>query len=329
MVGGTALPIGALVNLGNPDRPVGGLSVRTPPGVELRPLGRDDFSVALELVAELYDLPKTDADAHRPRYDALIGSVDATPFLALFDGDPAGIAIFRFRRRLGFARFQGWLSDLYVRPAFRGRGIGRVLLQACLEEWRLRQGVSIMLETGASNVAARSLYESMGFAEAGKHFQLRPVAVRGLAAPAGLSLRPMELDDFEAVTRLLGELGVPVPSEERVDAVRRTFVDHVRRADTASLVAVGASGVLGVCTLELREPFFTLTPQAWIPEFVVAEREREQGIGGALLDAALAEAAARGAYAAVLESGPQRASAHRLYQAAGFDDVGSFYVYPS
>ncbi|HJP72491.1 MAG TPA: GNAT family N-acetyltransferase, partial [Candidatus Limnocylindria bacterium] len=64
-------------------------------------------------------------------------------------------------------------------------------------------------------------------------------------------------------------------------------------------------------------------------ELVVADRAREHGIGAALLDAALAEAASRGAYAAVLESGPQRASAHRLYAAAGFADVGSFYVYPS
>jgi ribosomal protein S18 acetylase RimI-like enzyme len=317
------------MNLGNPERPVGGLSVRTPPGVELRPLGRGDFSVALELVAELYDLPRTDADAHRARYDALIGSVDAAPFLALFEGQPAGIAIFRFRRRLGFARFQGWLSDLYVRPAFRGRGIGRALLQACIEEWRLRQGVSIMLETGASNVAARSLYESMGFAEAGKHFQLRPVVVRRLTAPAGISLRQMEIDDFEAVTRLLGELGVPVPSEECIDAVRRTFVDHVRRPETASRVAVQDGAVVGVCTLELREPFFTLTPQAWIPEFVVMDQARGHGIGAALLDSALAEAAAHAAYAAVLESGPQRESAHRLYRAAGFADVGSFCVYPA
>jgi hypothetical protein len=40
--------------LGNPDRPVGGLSIRTPAGVELRPLGRDDFRVAHGLVRELY-----------------------------------------------------------------------------------------------------------------------------------------------------------------------------------------------------------------------------------------------------------------------------------
>ncbi len=317
------------MNLGNPDHPVGGLSVKTPPGVELRPVGRDDFAVALELVRELYELPSTDANAFQPRFDALIGSVDAAPFLSLFEGMPVGLVIFHFRRRLGFARFQGWISDLYVRPPFRGRGIGRVLVQACIEEWRLRQCASMMLETGDANVAARGLYESLGFVEAGKHFQLRPVTVRGVALPDGVDLRPMDVDDFEPVTRLLGELGVPVPAEERMDAVRRTFVDHVRRSDTASRVALLDGAVVGVCSLELRDPFFTLAPQAWIPEFVVTDQARGHGIGAALLDSVLAEAAARAAYACVLESGPQRAAAQQLYAAAGFADVGSFYGFPA
>ncbi len=48
--------------------------------------------------------------------------------------------------------------------------------------------------------------------------------------------------------------------------------------------------------------------------------------GNAEIDAAFAEAARRGAYGVALESGHQRAVAHRLYQAAGMSDVGSFYV---
>ena len=136
------------MSLGNPDQPVGGLAVRTPPGVELRPLGRDDFPVALDMAREMYGLRRDDSPPSRSWFDALVNSPDATPFLALADGEPAGMAIFLFRRRLGHTRFQGWLSDLFVRPAARGRGIGRALLMACIAEWRLRQGDSIMLEVG-------------------------------------------------------------------------------------------------------------------------------------------------------------------------------------
>ena len=72
--------------LGNPDRPVGGLAVPRPDGVELRPVGRDDFTDALALVRELYALPDSDAEPHRPAFDAFVGDPDATPFLALVDG---------------------------------------------------------------------------------------------------------------------------------------------------------------------------------------------------------------------------------------------------
>ncbi len=317
------------MNLDFPERPVGGLSVRRPQGVELRPLARADFDVAFQMMRELYALPRaTDADRerNRERYEALIGDVDAVPFLAIADDEPAGIVIFRFRRRLNFATYQGWISDLYVRAAARGRGIGRLLVRACIEESRLRGARALTLETGYDNVAARGLYAALGFREAGTHFQQRPPRVRGIRPPDGVTLRPMAAEDFEAVTRLLAELGRPAPEPERMAAVERTFTEHLRRGSTASLVATREDRIVGVCTLELREPFFILAPQAWIAELVVTEPARGGGIGAALLDAALAEAAHRGAYAAVLESGSQRAVAHSLYATAGFEDVGSFFV---
>lgn len=314
------------MSLGNPDHPVGGLAVPLPSGVELRPLGRDDLEVALRLAAELYGLPATDPAEHRAAFDAMVNSPDAAPFLALADGEPAGMALFAFRRRLGHTRFQGWLSDLYVRPEVRRRGIGRGLLRACIAEWRLRQGDSIMLEVASDNAPARALYASLGFVEAGQHFQLRPITAGRARQPDGATLRPMVADDFEPVTRLLGELGLPVPATERMPALRRVLEMQLRDPAARAHVAVADGDVVGMVTLVLRRPFFMPAPQAWIPELVVAERARGRGVGGALLDAALAEAAEAGAYACVLESGPQRRVAHALYSAAGFADLGVFYV---
>ena len=201
--------------LGNPDRAVGGLAVPRPPGVELRPLARDDLADAFALVRELYGLPESDPEAHRERFDALVSDVDASPFLATAEGEPAGLILFRFRRRLNHATFEGWVSELVVAERFRRRGIGRMLMAAAVAEWRLRGGHQVMLEVAHARPEARALYASSGFEERGKYFEIAPVRTRGVEA-AGVEIRPIrdEDPDFEASTRLLAELGRPSPSDE-------------------------------------------------------------------------------------------------------------------
>ncbi|MFG2058891.1 GNAT family N-acetyltransferase [Micromonospora sp. NPDC048930] len=57
----------------------------------------------------------------------------------------------------------GELKRMYVRPAYRGRGIARHLL-AALEELAFRQGHStVCLETGTYLPAAIGLYRSCGY----------------------------------------------------------------------------------------------------------------------------------------------------------------------
>jgi ribosomal protein S18 acetylase RimI-like enzyme len=317
------------MSLGNPDRPVGGLAVPRPDGIELRPLGRDDLEVALALARELYALDtEAGADQYQPAYDALVNDPDATPFLALAQGEPAGLVGFRFRRRLNHATFEGWVSDLVVRERFRGRGIGRALLAAVVAEWRLRGGHQVMLEVGTERTAARALYEAAGFVNQGKYFEISPIVAREIRPGPGVQVRPIVDDDadFEATTRLLAELGRPAPSEERLPALRRTYAQHVASPDTGSMLAVLDERPVGFVSLEFRHPFFMTATQAWIPDLVVTESARGRDIGAALLDAAFAEAIRRGSYAAALESGHQRQVAHRLYTAAGMADVGSFYT---
>lgn len=316
------------MNLGNPDRPVGGLAVPRPAGVELRPLGREDLADALALARELYTLPDTDPKTHRAAYEAVVNDPDAAPFLAIADGEAAGFIGFRFRRRLNHATFEGWVSDLFVRDRFRGRGIGRALLAAAIAEWRLRGGHQVMLEVAYERAAARGLYEAAGFVDQGKYFEIAPVATRSIEPAAGVDVRRIVDDDadFEATTRLLAELGRPAPSEERLPALRRTYAQHVASPDSGSLLASLDGRPVGFISLEFRHPFFTTAPQAWIPDLVVTESARGRDIGAALLDAAFVEAMRRGAYAAALESGHHRQVAHRLYMAAGMADVGSFYT---
>ena len=317
------------MSLGNPDHPVGGLAVPRPDGVDLRPLGRDDFTDALALARELYGLDAdSDPEPYRAAYDALVADADATPFLALADGTPAGLIVHRFRRRLNHATFEGWVSDLFVRERFRGRGIGQLLLNAAIAEWRLRGGHQVELEVAYDRTAARGLYEAAGFVDQGKYFEIGPIRTRAITPAPGLEIRPIgdTDDDFDATTRLLAELGRPTPSDEKLPALRRTYTQHVGRADTGSMLALLDGTPVGFVSLEFRQPFFTRRPQAWIPDLIVTEAARGHDIGAALLDAAFGAAIGREAYAAALESGHHRSVAHRLYTAAGMADVGSFFT---
>lgn len=54
-----------------------------------------------------------------------------------------------------------------VRPDWRGRGIGKALLNATLEAATALKLTRIELEVYAANTAARTLYQSRGFAEEG------------------------------------------------------------------------------------------------------------------------------------------------------------------
>lgn len=67
-----------------------------------------------------------------------------------------------------FAAGEGEIANLAVSPAERGRGLGSVLLDAALAEGRRLGATETFLEVRSTNVRARQLYESRGFAEVGR-----------------------------------------------------------------------------------------------------------------------------------------------------------------
>ena len=81
----------------------------------------------------------------------------------LVGGGPDGFALLRFRPALWSEGLEAYLQELYVVPALRGQGIGRALMERTIELARERGADGIDLNTGETDTAARSLYESMGF----------------------------------------------------------------------------------------------------------------------------------------------------------------------
>src|SRR5262252_6584209 len=79
-------------------------------------------------------------------------------------GDLRGYAIGTFGYDLEFAGPDAFVTEIFVRPRYRGTGEGRRLLDAITEAMRRGGAGAIHLAVRRANRVARRLYESSGFA---------------------------------------------------------------------------------------------------------------------------------------------------------------------
>lgn len=105
--------------------------------------------------------PTPPPDALATRVTELLAAGDTSVLLA---GDaPDGLVLLRFRPALWSTALECYLAELYVVPELRRRGIGRALLEAAIAHARARGADHMDLGTSEDDVAARGLYEALGF----------------------------------------------------------------------------------------------------------------------------------------------------------------------
>ena len=108
-----------------------------------------------------YDDPTPGPDRLAERIRRLLDGGDTAVLLA--GAGPDGLAVLRFRLALWSEALECYLAELYVVPAARGRGLGRALMNAAMD-LACDEGADYMdLGTAETDVAARALYESLGF----------------------------------------------------------------------------------------------------------------------------------------------------------------------
>lgn len=84
--------------------------------------------------------------------------------LAWVDGVVAGCCALRPFDASDYAN-AAEMKRLYVRPAYRGLGLGRLLTEAILDAARAADYHCVLLDTLDDMEAARALYEDLGFVE--------------------------------------------------------------------------------------------------------------------------------------------------------------------
>lgn len=125
--------------------------------VEARPDSAEAVRLIAELDAYLNELPYPQESRHAYSVEKLMRE-GVVFFVLRYEGEPAGCGGVKL-----FGGEYGEVKRMYVRPAFRGRGLGKVILDRLAGYARERRVGLLRLETGIYQTEAIGLYEHYGF----------------------------------------------------------------------------------------------------------------------------------------------------------------------
>jgi GNAT superfamily N-acetyltransferase len=87
---------------------------------------------------------------------------EGVQFIATENGATAGFATLFWTWATSDAARIGVMNDLYVAEAFRRRGVGRELVNVCLQRCRERGARRLTWQTAPDNLQAQALYDGLG-----------------------------------------------------------------------------------------------------------------------------------------------------------------------
>ena len=93
------------------------------------------------------------------------------------NGDDVGYLVLTLCYSMEFGGTNAYVDDLFVKPAFRGAGLGTAALRELREFCNERGFRAIHVETGRENVAALTVYRRVGFAEIDRTLLTLPLLI--------------------------------------------------------------------------------------------------------------------------------------------------------
>jgi ribosomal protein S18 acetylase RimI-like enzyme len=157
-----------------------------------------------EFYAEVPEPPHIDVDLDEEAKEIESMVRDEVALLAEEDGELVGFALAELR----WAK-TGFLTDLYVKPAARGRGVATELMRVTATKLRERGATHVRLEVLETNGNARAIYDRWGFrlAELALDAELDMLEQRLGRRAAGRSFGSthVQTDDRAAVERAVAK----------------------------------------------------------------------------------------------------------------------------
>lgn len=129
------------------------------PAMELRAATAADIGALLGIEQRCF---RTDRLTRRS-FHYLLTRANATALVETHGGRPVGYALVLFHAGTSLARLYSFAVD----PDWRGRGVGRRLLEAAEQAARAHDCLYLRLEVRRDNAAAITLYKSVGYREFG------------------------------------------------------------------------------------------------------------------------------------------------------------------
>jgi ribosomal-protein-alanine N-acetyltransferase len=193
--------------------------------VTIRPATADDLDLLRELweefEAELDQEPYLRETWDEAWEDLAVTVDDGVALIAEDDGSALGFVFCVLGDR---GRRTAHVTDIYVRPEARGRGIGRALLAELVEPARAAGLEHVSLEVLVRNADARRLYERLGFAPVDT-FMVAPLGA--FADRVGSDKRPQSY----------GSLHVQTDDEAGVKRAVAQFMPRVGRTEWTEVTA--------------------------------------------------------------------------------------------
>ena len=139
--------------------------------ITIREATEQDLPAIKGLMAELIeaasDTGDYDVNTALENCRVLLKNADSHTLVAEADGDVIGVVNLDIRRTILHSGLSGLIDEIVVAEGYRGKGVGRKLIDAAVEKCKLSGCCEIEVSTEFTNTKARSFYKSCGFEEMG------------------------------------------------------------------------------------------------------------------------------------------------------------------